>query len=650
MNTAPLTETLLDIPLLQLHDSPFQPRKTYNQAKLLELAETMKPPHGRVLQPIIVRLPNQNPRPLLAGVDTFTDYETVFGHRRRRAAELAGLASIPAIVRTMSDEEVKRAQIIENLARDDVHPIEEAEGFQALMKDHGITAEHLIAQTGKSRSYIYSRLKLLQACPTVRKACLAGEIGSETALLIARLRHDKLQERALKAIEAKYLQLADGGKKSFRQIRDLLASLFTLELKAAIFPTEDAALVPSAGVCSTCPKLSGNAPEYGDLAEKREGPWHGHFSAGNPRLCTDPSCWETKHKAHLQREAARLRAEGKTVVDGNKAKAALSAHGEVKGAYIALKDVKAELKKMITPAATVLIQDQRTGKAVEAVPAASLRAAGVQPQEKAAPKRSSYDSVAEEAKREAEAKARWNLFTAIRAEQRQRPRDLLELRFLAYLLLDRADYRAEERLEELWPNQDFENLGNLGADDLAQLVMDCMMLSGGWIDGYEYNEPRRLVLMAEHFGIDIEAARRGADAPAGPLSTPSEAARAPGVAAAKAKAGRARYSNAATGEAWSGRGLMPAWLRAALNKGQTLADFEQPTPSGAADGAAADAAPGGEGKANIVFSSGHVDFLENEPNSRRFTAIQMDGGAGSADAEHATAAAPNPAEAQHGQA
>jgi ParB-like chromosome segregation protein Spo0J len=102
---------------------------------------------------------------------------------------------------------VQRAQIIENLARADVHAIEEAEGFAALMKDHGVTADQLVADTGKSRSYIYGRLKLLQAIPEVREACLRGEFGSETALLIARIGDAKLQQKALKALAAKYISL-----------------------------------------------------------------------------------------------------------------------------------------------------------------------------------------------------------------------------------------------------------------------------------------------------------------------------------------------------------------------------------------------------------------------------------------------------------
>jgi ParB/RepB/Spo0J family partition protein len=159
---------ITSIPLDQLHESPFNPRKFFDPAALQELADDIKA-HGRILSPLLVR-----PRvpPLFAGTDdadAITGYELVFGHRRLRAADLAGLQVVDCMVRSMTDLEVKRAQISENLQRQDVHPIEEAEGFQALMDDHGETADTIASSTGKSRSYVYGRLKLLQAVPKVRR-------------------------------------------------------------------------------------------------------------------------------------------------------------------------------------------------------------------------------------------------------------------------------------------------------------------------------------------------------------------------------------------------------------------------------------------------------------------------------------------------
>jgi ParB/RepB/Spo0J family partition protein len=199
-------DAITALPIEQLHESPFNPRKTFASAGLQELADSIRA--VGVQQPIKVR-------PVAGG----EAWEVVFGHRRLRAAVLAGLASMPCMVCTMTDAEAARAQIAENLEREDLHPIEEAEGYAALMQDHGVTADELVQQTGKSRSYIYGRLKLLQACPQIRNACLAGEIGSEVALLIARLRTDKLQADALAHIKNRGTNLSDGGSSSFRQIR-----------------------------------------------------------------------------------------------------------------------------------------------------------------------------------------------------------------------------------------------------------------------------------------------------------------------------------------------------------------------------------------------------------------------------------------------
>lgn len=103
MNTV---EQVISLPRTQLRESPFNPCKTYNQASMLELADTMRAPHGRIHSPLIVRLLDQ--------ADIEYTHEIVFGHRRFRAAGLAGLPDVPAIVRVMTDAEVRVAQLIED--------------------------------------------------------------------------------------------------------------------------------------------------------------------------------------------------------------------------------------------------------------------------------------------------------------------------------------------------------------------------------------------------------------------------------------------------------------------------------------------------------------------------------------------------------
>lgn len=586
-------EVIIDIPLAQLHDSPFNPRTMFNEAKLLEMAETMRPPLGRVQQPIVVR-PVQL-RPLLAGADTFDDYQIVFGHRRRRAAELAGLDKIRAIVRSMTDEEVKRAQIVENLQREDVHPIEEAEGFDKLMREHGISADQIAEQTGSSRSYVYGRLKLLQACPPVRKACLEGKVDAEVALLIARLRTEKLQAKALARIEGKYWSLEDGGKKSYRNIRDLLKEEFTLDLKGALFDVTAADLLHNAGACVTCPKRSCNAPEFADLLVETETSY-GRTQRAEPNLCTDPDCFAAKKAAHLQREASKLKAEGAVVIEGNKARAAIDAQGNIKGAYIALKDAKAQCKasyeaggqaNMIDPASVVLIQDPRTGKTEKAVHVDTLKSVGVKV---ADPKQRQADTWQEQQKRDAEKRKKREAAAALKSERNlallhqvreaisRTERSAFDLSLVARTTLAGVNYQSKGVLAKLWncggTDALEKRLGSMSVPDLTLLMMDCALVDDVNVGFHNADhDPEALLAAAKHYGVEVQT-------PAPAPSTPPPAAQAAKGAASKASTGKrtAQYKNASTGETWSGRGLQPKWLKVAIAAGKTLADFEVSTP------------------------------------------------------------------------
>ena len=164
-----MSETITMLPLARLRESPFNPRRRYNEASLLELAETMLPPTGRVHQPIVVR-------PLVQA-DVEHDHEIVFGHRRFRAAGIAGLEEIPAIVRAMTDEEAQLAQVVENLQREDVSPLEEADALHTLRREHGQSIEDLMKHAGKSRSYVFNRLRLATAHDKVREAVADGSMG-----------------------------------------------------------------------------------------------------------------------------------------------------------------------------------------------------------------------------------------------------------------------------------------------------------------------------------------------------------------------------------------------------------------------------------------------------------------------------------------
>lgn len=513
------------IPLADLHESPFNPRKHFSDAALAELAEDIKA--QGILSPLLVR-----PRvpPLSAGDEAAgVGYELAYGHRRLRAAELAGLDAAPCIVRSMSDVEVKRAQISENLQREDVHPIEEAEGYQALIDEHGETADTIAAQTGKSRSYIYGRLKLLQACPRVRSACLDGSISTEVALLIARLHRDKLQEKALARIEAQHLDLEDGGAKSYRQIRELLREHFTLGINRAMFDPADATLLPGAGACTACPKLSGNAPEYADLTQPGKN-MDGGNRPGDPALCTDPDCFDLKKKTHLRAQADALQAKGIAVIDGNKARAAIDARGNIKGGYVALKDVKAAIKKTGAKIDTVLIQDPRTGKTHEAVKTEQAKQAGLQLAEPK-PQNNKWSNHEEQRRLDAdlataESAARRRLLHQVRQTMLAKERTDLDLRLLAKHILDvSVDHEEGRILAELWGCKDFNELEATRTDtmttaELAQLMMDCALVVDVEINRWQVSRERgakgspNLLAAAAYYGIDIDAARAEVQTPA----------------------------------------------------------------------------------------------------------------------------------------
>lgn len=148
-----------------------QPRKTFNEGALQELADSIVQ-HG-VLQPLLVR-------PLPSG-----GYQLVAGERRWRASRIAGLKEVPVVVKELSDVETMEIAIIENLQREDLNPIEEAEGLQALIDRCGFTQEDVAVSVGKSRPAIANALRLLKLPQEIRDMTKNGEIsaGHARALL-----------------------------------------------------------------------------------------------------------------------------------------------------------------------------------------------------------------------------------------------------------------------------------------------------------------------------------------------------------------------------------------------------------------------------------------------------------------------------------
>jgi ParB/RepB/Spo0J family partition protein len=298
-----------DIPLECIRVSKTNPRKIFNQDHLQDLAASIK--KQGVAQPILVRP--------IETIGDVTYFELVAGERRYRASGIAGMATVPAVVRVLSDREAFELQVLENLQRVDLHPLEEAEGFESLMKAFNVSADELAEKVGKSRAYIYASLKLcaLEAGP--RKSFYDGALTKSTALLVARIPVKALQEQCVKAITTGY-----GGVMSFREAAAHIERNYMLHLKKAAFKPGDGALLSEAGSCTDCPKRTGNQPEI--------------FTDVNADVCTDPICYKAKADAHVIRIKQLAKDNGVPVLSGAEAKKVMPSNysADLKGGYVAV--------------------------------------------------------------------------------------------------------------------------------------------------------------------------------------------------------------------------------------------------------------------------------------------------------------------------
>jgi ParB/RepB/Spo0J family partition protein len=281
--------------------STTNPRTYFDPAYIQELAISIKD-HG-VIQPILVRpLPGHRVADTPRGIT----HEIVCGECRDRGTELAGLDSYPVMIKDLSDDQVLEIQLVENLKRRDLTELEEALGYEKLMQHSSITTDEVGAKIGKSRSYVYGRLKLLDLCPEARISLAERTIDASVALVIARIPDSKLQIKALK-------EIIQGGEywngrepMSYRKALDHVQSSYMLKLNGASFKIDNADLVPDAGSCKTCSKRTGHNP---DLFSDIKG----------ADVCTDPPCFRAKEDAHTAMLVAAAQAKGQTVIAGAEA-------------------------------------------------------------------------------------------------------------------------------------------------------------------------------------------------------------------------------------------------------------------------------------------------------------------------------------------
>ena len=170
--TESLSSTETKIPISKLRPSPIQPRRIFEKASIAELADSIK--SKGLVQPILVRPSKSNPG----------DYEIIAGERRWRAAQVAQLHEISAVIRNLDDVESLEIAIIENVQRADLSPIEEAAGYKKLMENYGHTQEALSEIVGKSRSHVANIIRLLSLPHSIQDMISQGSISSGHARAI----------------------------------------------------------------------------------------------------------------------------------------------------------------------------------------------------------------------------------------------------------------------------------------------------------------------------------------------------------------------------------------------------------------------------------------------------------------------------------
>ncbi|PDO10408.1 MAG: stage 0 sporulation protein J [Candidatus Reconcilbacillus cellulovorans] len=195
-------DKVVEIPLARLRPNPYQPRKTFSEESLRELADSIRE-HG-VLQPIIVR-------------EAMNGYEIIAGERRFRACQLLERPTIPAVVRQLPDEQVMEIALIENVQREDLNALEIAAAYQTLMERFQLTQEQLSVKVGKSRSHIANFLRLLQLPDAVKEHVSRGTLSMGHARAIVGLKDPSVQTQlAERAIREQW---------SVRQLEEAVQSL-----------------------------------------------------------------------------------------------------------------------------------------------------------------------------------------------------------------------------------------------------------------------------------------------------------------------------------------------------------------------------------------------------------------------------------------
>lgn len=263
--------TLKHLPVSEISFSSLNYRRHFDQDALDQFAAEIRV-HG-ILSPLLVRMGSSNA------------YELIAGERRLRAARIAGLATVPALVTDLNDEMVCELQLAENLQRENPHPLHEALAINR-MQQAGKTIDQIAARLGKSRRFIYSRIKLSELIESFQQILMAGKMGVQQAYDIARL-----SQASQKQIFEQYC--TGWEEPHFQMPSNHVVSRFRCDLLGAPFDTADENLVPAAPACVGGPLNSATLHSlFPELA--------------NEAVCSGVDCYQSKVRAHFLREISGL--------------------------------------------------------------------------------------------------------------------------------------------------------------------------------------------------------------------------------------------------------------------------------------------------------------------------------------------------------
>ncbi len=178
---------IMEIPISEIRSNPYQPRKTFDEESLKELADSMKD-HG-IIQPIIVK-------------KAIKGYELIAGERRTKAAKIAGFETVPAIIRDLNDQEMMEIALLENIQREDLNPIEEAEAYKNIIELEHFTQEEFAQKFGKSRSHVTNMLGLLNLPEVVKDSVKHKNLSMGHARALSKIEdEEKIKDLAEKVVK-----------------------------------------------------------------------------------------------------------------------------------------------------------------------------------------------------------------------------------------------------------------------------------------------------------------------------------------------------------------------------------------------------------------------------------------------------------------